>query len=86
VNSQITIGPHFRVVLPEAAAICIVQVGVGRCGSWLAMSLARIVYHARRTRFVLVGAVDNHLARRELAEAASLGDGRVWAIDAGNAR
>jgi PRTRC genetic system ThiF family protein len=39
-----------------------------------------------QTRFVLVGAVDNHLARRELAEGVSLGDGRVWAVDCGNAR
>jgi hypothetical protein len=39
-----------------------------------------------QTRFVLVGAVDNHLARRELAKAVSVADGRVWAIDAGNAR
>jgi PRTRC genetic system ThiF family protein len=158
-----TLEPHFRVVLPEAAATCIVQVGVGGTGSWLAMSLARLVYHARqkgqairlvlvdpddvqaanvgrqafspgeigcnkaenmawrlnlalglditavaapftaaetmpwvyrqereqygrhRTRFILVGAVDNHLARQELAEAVSLGDGRVWAVDCGNA-
>jgi PRTRC genetic system ThiF family protein len=158
------IEPHFRVVLPEAAATCIVQVGVGGTGSWLAMSLARLVYHARqkgqairlvlvdpdvieeanvgrqafspgeiggnkaesmalrlnlalglditavaapftaaetmpwvyrqereqygrhRTRFILVGAVDNHMARRELAEAVSLGGGRVWAVDCGNAR
>jgi hypothetical protein len=165
VNAQpMTIEPHFRVVLPEAAATCIVQVGVGGTGSWLAMSLARLVYHARQkgqairlvlvdpdvieeanvgrqvfsaggevgcnkavslafrlnlalglditavaapftadmmtwlyrqhqerhhqgwTRFVLVGAVDNHLARQELAEAVSLGDGRLWAVDSGNAR
>jgi PRTRC genetic system ThiF family protein len=161
----VVIEPQFRVVLPEAAATCIVQVGVGGTGSWLALSLARLVYHARqkgqvmrlvlvdpdviepanvgrqafcsgevgcnkaesmalrlnlalglditavaapftaemmswvyrqhqeqhqhsrrRTRFVLVGAVDNHLARRELAEAVSLGDGHVWAVDCGNAR
>jgi PRTRC genetic system ThiF family protein len=159
----VVIEPRFRVVLPEAAATCIVQVGVGGTGSWLALSLARILYHARqkgqairlvlvdpdnveaanvgrqlfspaeigvnkaeamafrlnlalglditavaapftaaimpwlyrqyqrqshysRVRFVLVGAVDNHLARRELAKAMSLGDGRLWAVDAGNAR
>jgi PRTRC genetic system ThiF family protein len=160
----VVVEPRFRVVLPEAAATCIVQVGVGGTGSWLALSLARLVYHARqkgqamrlvlvdpdviepanvgrqafcsgevgcnkaesmafrlnlalglditavaapftaaetmssiyrqereqygrrRTRFVLVSAVDNHLARRELAEAVSLGDGHVWAVDCGNAR
>jgi PRTRC genetic system ThiF family protein len=164
VNAEpMTIEPHFRVVLPEAAATCIVQVGVGGTGSWLAMSLARLVYHVwqngqdirlvlvdpdvieaanvgrqafspcevgcnkadsmalrlnlalglditavaapftaemmswlyrqhqerhhqGRTRFILVGAVDNHLARRELAAAVSLGNGHLWAVDCGNAR
>jgi PRTRC genetic system ThiF family protein len=158
----VVIEPRFRVVLPEAAATCIVQVGVGGTGSWLAPALARIVYHARQkgqmirlvlvdpdvvgqenigrqnfssggevgghkaevmafrlnlalglditavaapftagetmawlyreeqrrrqARFLLVGAVDNHLARQELAEVVSVAEGRVWAVDCGNAR
>lgn len=157
------IEPQFRVVLPEAALTCIVQIGVGGTGSWLALSLARLVYHARQkgqaiqlvlvdpdtveevnlgrqafsvgdlgrnkaeslafrmnlalgldttavaapftaaatlpwlyqqhasryghqTRFVLAGAVDNHLARREIAGAVQNAGGRLWAVDAGNAR
>jgi PRTRC genetic system ThiF family protein len=44
----VVIEPQFRVVLPEAAATCIVQVGVGGTGSWLALALARILYHARQ--------------------------------------
>lgn len=162
-NTPIAIEPQFRVVLPEAAATCIVQVGVGGTGSWLALSLARILYHARqkgqvirlvlvdpdsvdetnvgrqlfspaeigvnkaesiafrlnlalglditavtvpftpktmlwlyrqyqrqphysRVRFVLVGAVDNHQARRAMAEVVAAGKGHLWAVDCGNAR
>jgi PRTRC genetic system ThiF family protein len=40
--------PRYRVILPETAVTQIVQVGVGGTGSWLAYSLARLVYHARQ--------------------------------------
>jgi tRNA A37 threonylcarbamoyladenosine dehydratase len=40
--------PRYRLLLPEVAQTCIVQVGVGGTGSWLAAALARIVYHARQ--------------------------------------
>jgi hypothetical protein len=51
-------------------------------------------HHQGRTRFILVGAVDNYLAQWELAEAVSLGDGHfdklgagsLWAVDSGNSR
>ena len=39
---------RYRVILPETAVTQIVQVGVGGTGSWLAYSLARLVYHARQ--------------------------------------
>jgi PRTRC genetic system ThiF family protein len=145
-NQLLSLEPRYRVILPEVATTTIIQVGVGGTGSWLAMSLARLAYHAGqagqmvklvlvdpdtveernvgrqgfspaevgqnkaesmalrlslalgievaaatapfvtadfvswanqqcrpygsdKTRLVLVGAVDNHLARRELAKA-----------------
>jgi PRTRC genetic system ThiF family protein len=40
--------PRYRLLLPEVAQTCIVQVGVGGTGSWLAAALARIVYHTRQ--------------------------------------
>jgi len=178
-NQLLSLEPRYRVILPEVATTTIIQVGVGGTGSWLAMSLARLVYHAGqagqtvklvlvdpdtveernvgrqgfspaevgqnkaesmalrlslalgievaaaavpfvaadfvswarqqyrpyagdKTRLVLVGAVDNHQARRELAQAVaegegrvhstssgqahSAGSGRVWAVDCGNGR
>jgi PRTRC genetic system ThiF family protein len=47
-GKSLAIEPHYRVILPETAATQIVQVGVGGTGSWLAYSLARLVYHARQ--------------------------------------
>jgi PRTRC genetic system ThiF family protein len=162
-NQLLSIEPRYRVILPEVATTTIIQVGVGGTGSWLAMSLARLVYHAGqagqtvklvlvdpdtveernvgrqgfspaevgqnkaesmalrlslalgievaaaavpfvaadfvrwakqqyrpygsdKTRLVLVGAVDNYLARRELAQAVVEREGRVWAVDCGNGR
>lgn len=171
-NQTLPLETRYRVILPPVATTYIVQVGVGGTGSWLAMSLARLIYHAEqsgqtvklvlvdpdnverrnvgrqgfslaevgqnkaesmalrlslalgievaavavpfvakefvtwaaqqrwsghgrnRTRIVLVGAVDNYLARRELAQAVAEGDGQahstrsgqVWAVDCGNAR
>jgi PRTRC genetic system ThiF family protein len=170
--SALTIEPSLKVVLPEVARTCIVQVGVGGTGSWLAMALARVVYHARQkgqaidlilvdpdtvearnvgrqafspseigcnkaesmafrlnlalgldiiavpapfvghhgrtnytadenstlgsgippadrdrnTRVILVGAVDNHWARREIACELQSYNGSAWAVDCGNAR
>ncbi len=34
--------------------------------------------------YLLIGCVDNHLARQELAKTMAAFDGRVWAIDSGN--
>jgi PRTRC genetic system ThiF family protein len=162
-NQLLSLEPRYRVILPEVAATTIIQVGVGGTGSWLALSLARLVYHAGqagqtvklvlvdpdtveernvgrqgfspaevgqnkaesmalrlslglgievaaaavpfvaadfvrwakqqyrpygsdKSRLVLVGAVDNHLARRELAQAVVEREGRVWAVDCGNGR
>jgi len=162
-NQLLSLEPRYRVILPEVTTTTIIQVGVGGTGSWLAMSLARLVYHAGqagqsvnlvlvdpdvvenrnvgrqgfsvaeigqnkaesmalrlslalgievaaaavpfvagdfvswanqqyrpygsdRARLVLVGAVDNYLARRELAQAVAEGKGRIWAVDCGNGR
>ncbi len=159
-GQPIVIEPHYRVILPETTATQIVQVGVGGTGSWLAYSLARLVYHARQkgqdvslmlvdpdiietanvgrqvfgvasvgsykaedmawrlnlalglditavtapfqaglvqswlyqpahrhqTRLLLVGCVDNHQARRALAEVVAEARGQVWAVDCGNGR
>ena len=41
----------------------------------------------RRSSLLLpIGAVDNHLARRELAKAVDEGRGRIWCLDIGNAQ
>jgi PRTRC genetic system ThiF family protein len=45
-NQLLSLEPRYRVILPEVATTTIIQVGVGGTGSWLAMSLARLVYHA----------------------------------------
>lgn len=42
--------------------------------------------HYRHDLHLLIGAVDNHLARRDLAQAVTAYRGALWAIDAGNAR
>ena len=41
---------------------------------------------SRSSLFLLIGAVDNHLARRDLAEAVTERRGRIWCLDIGNAR
>lgn len=40
----------------------------------------------RHDLHLLIGAVDNHSARRELAQAVAAAGGLLWAIDTGNAR
>jgi PRTRC genetic system ThiF family protein len=45
-NQLLSLEPRYRVILPEVATTTIIQVGVGGTGSWLAMSLARLVCHA----------------------------------------
>jgi PRTRC genetic system ThiF family protein len=149
---------QYQVLLGAADTIHIMLVGVGGTGSWLALSLGRLAYHARlkgitvrltfvdhdavelkncvRTMFcpaevgqnkafsmarrlnlalgmsitanphpftaelgyqwargcgrqathLLIGAVDNHLARRELAQVVVGHGGRVWGLDLGNGR
>jgi len=41
---------------------------------------------SRSGLFLLIGAVDNHLARRELAQTVDEGRGRIWCLDIGNAQ
>lgn len=149
---------QYQVLLGAADTIHIMLVGVGGTGSWLALSLGRLAYHARlkgitvRLTFVdhdavepkncgramfspaevgqnkavtmaqrlnlalglsivanphpftaelgyqwasgcrrqathlLIGAVDNHLARRELAQVVAGHGGGVWGLDLGNGR
>ena len=161
-NQLLSLEPRYRVILPEVATTTIIQVGVGGTGSWLALSLARLVYHAGqagqtvklilvdpdtveernvgrqgfspaevgqnkaesmalrlslalgievaaaaapfvaadfvrwatqqyrpygsdKTRLVLVGAVDNYLARRELAQAVVEREGRAHSTSSGRA-
>lgn len=38
----------------------------------------------RECAHLMIGCVDNHLARREMARTVELFDGRLWAIDCGN--
>jgi len=40
--------------------------------------------YGRECRHLLIGCVDNHLARRELAEVVNQARGKVWAIECGN--
>ncbi len=49
-------------------------------------TMARSWASSRSGLFLLIGAVDNHLARRELAKAVAEGHGRIWALDIGNAQ
>jgi len=49
-------------------------------------AIARSWASSRSSLFLLIGAVDNHLARRELAKAVAEGRGRIWALDIGNAQ
>ena len=52
------------------------------------MDMARGWFHhgagGRECAHLIIGCVDNHLARREIAKTVKLFDGRLWAIDCGN--
>ncbi len=154
----LTLEKQYTVLLPPTPVIHILLVGVGGTGSWLALSLGRLAYHARqkgitfyltfvdpdkveiknvgRQAFcptemglnkaetmawrlnlalgldisaisapftlkagkawytphapeasqLIIGAVDNHLARRAIAQFVTELRGRVWWLDGGNAR
>ncbi len=154
----LTLEKQYSVLLPPTLVIHILLVGVGGTGSWLALSLGRLAYHARQkgisfhltfvdpdrvemknvgrqafcptemglnkaetmawrlnlalgldisaraTPFtaklgqtwhiphapvgshLVIGAVDNHLARRAIAQLVTDLRGRVWWLDCGNAR
>lgn len=153
----LTLEKQYTVLLPPAPVIRILLVGVGGTGSWLALSLGRLAYHARQKGItfhltfvdpdrveiknvgrqaycptemglnkaetmawrlnlalglnisaisapftlevgkawytphapeasqLLIGAVDNHLARRAIAQFVTELRGRVWWVDCGNA-
>jgi PRTRC genetic system ThiF family protein len=49
-------------------------------------TLARSWSSSRSSLVLLIGAVDNHLARRDLAKAVDEGRGRIWCLDIGNAQ
>ncbi len=154
----LTLEKRYSVLLPPTAIIRILLVGVGGTGSWLALSLGRLAYHARQKGItfhltfidpdrlenknigrqayapiemglnkaetmawrqnlalgldisaisapftlevgktwytphapeasqLIIGAVDNHLARRAIAQFVTEMRGRVWWLDGGNAR
>ena len=154
----LTLEKQYSVLLPPTSVIHILLVGVGGTGSWLALSLGRLAYHARQkgisfhltfvdpdqveirnvgrqafcptemglnkaetmawrlnlalgldisaraTPFtaklgqawhiphapvgshLVIGAVDNHLARRAIAQFVTDMCGRVWWLDCGNAK
>lgn len=44
----LTLEKRYSVLLPPTAFIRILLVGVGGTGSWLALSLGRLAYHARQ--------------------------------------
>ena len=154
----LTLEKQYTILLPPTPIVRILLVGVGGTGSWLALSLGRLAYHARqkgisfhltfvdpdriemrntgrqvyclsemglkkaetmawrlnlalglditaisapftlaigRTWYtpqapegsqLIVGAVDNHWARRVMAEFVTEMRGRVWWLDGGNAK
>jgi len=154
----LTLEKRYSVLLPPTAFIRILLVGVGGTGSWLALSLGRLAYHARQKGItfhltfidpdrlenknigrqaycpserglnkaetmawrlnlalgldisaisapftlevgktwytphapeasqLIIGAVDNPLARRAIAQFVTELRGRVWWLDGGNAR
>lgn len=47
---------------------------------------SKMIPSRRAGEVLLVGAVDNHRARQELAQAIAQADGRLWWLDIGNAR
>lgn len=40
--------------------------------------------HGHDYAYLIIGCVDNHLGRREIAKTVTAYDGRIWAIDSGN--
>ncbi len=49
----LTLEKRYSVLLPPTAFIRILLVGVGGTGSWLALSLGRLAYHARQKGITL---------------------------------
>ncbi len=82
-NQLLSLEPRYRVILPEVTTTTIIQVGVGGTGSWLAMSLARLVYHAGQSgqsvNLVLVDpdVVENRNVGRQGFSVAEIGQNKA---------